>query len=351
MGDIFGDISHALGTDGSGSGGMLTTIAAGALIVATGGAAAAAVGGWATTGLSVALADTAISGAALVSAGYAIGTVAEIFVISEGLKAITGDPSASVNEALATGLLLNTSSNVAGIPVIYGSRRVGGTRVFVGVSGANNEYLHLVVVLAEGPVFSIDNVYIDGVLTTDSKFSGLVTSYLYNGTTSQTYDTHLAADLPSQWGAGYDGKGVAYVYLKLKYSSSAFTGLPIITADVRGIATYDPRTGKSPFSSNPALCIRDYLTNTRYGRGISASLIDDTSIAAAANYCDATVTIPGGSQARYTCDGVIDVNQTAYDNIKSLLTSCRGMLVYSGGMYKLVLDQNASAGFAFSEDN
>jgi hypothetical protein len=321
----------------------------------TGGALAGAIGASATSGLSIALADTAISGATIVTAGYAIGTVASVFVMAEAMKAITGQGAAggaaNVNQNLATGILLNTASNVAGIPVIYGTRRVGGTRVFTEVSGASNEYLHLLIVLGEGEVSAAPQVYIDNVPITDAKFAGLVSSTLYTGTDTQAAYGTLIAALPTKWTAAHQGKGVAYLALQLKYATTAFGGFPTITADVQGKKVYDPRSGLTAYSNNPALCIRDYLTNTRYGRGIAAALIDDGTIISAANYCDALVTVPGGSQARYTCDGVVDINQTAYDNIKALLTSCRGLLVYSGGLYKLMLDQPTAATFTFTEDN
>lgn len=338
-------------TFGDSVGGAIETAAVIAAVAYTGGAVAGYIGASAATGLSVALADTAISGATLVSIGYGVGAVAGIYASSEIMKAITGDASAQVNQSLATGILLNVTSNVAAIPVIYGTRRVGGSRVFAEVSGSSNEYLHLVVALCEGEISGVSNIYIDGTLITDTKFSGLVTSAVYVGTDTQAADSTLIASVPSEWTTSHQGKGVAYIALKLKYAQAAFSGFPTITADVVGKKVYDPRTGTTAFSNNPALCIRDYLTNARYGKGLSSSLIDDATITAAANYCDAAVAIPGGSQARYSCDGVLDINSTAYDNLKSLLTSCRGMLVYSGGMYKLILDQATSAGFAFTEDN
>ena len=325
-------------------------LAVAGLAIWSGGALGAAIGGAAASGLSVALADTAISGATLVSIGYGVGTVAEIYAMGAVMSSITGG-TPPVSQALASGLLVNTASNVAGIPVVYGTRRVGGTRVFTEISGASNEYLHIVVALCEGQISGVSNIYIDGTISTDPKFSGLVTSAVYVGTDSQAADATTIAAVPSEWTSAHQGRGVAYVALKLKYASTAFSGFPTITADVAGKLVYDPRTTTTAFSNNPALCIRDYLTNTRYGKGISSSLIDDASIIAAANYCDALVTIPLGTQKRYSCDGVVDVNNTAYDNIKALLTTCRGMLVYSGGLYKLVLDQATTAGFAFTEDN
>ncbi|MEO5364209.1 MAG: phage tail protein, partial [Magnetococcus sp. DMHC-8] len=56
--------------------------------------------------------------------------------------------------------------------------------------------------------------------------------------------------------------------------------------------------------------------------------------------------------ARFTCDGLVNVDATAYDNYKAILTSCLGMPIYSGGKHKLVLDRPIVAtGFDFSQDN
>ena len=39
------------------------------------------------------------------------------------------------------GILVNKQSNDASIPVIYGTRLVGGTRIFLQTSGTDNEFL------------------------------------------------------------------------------------------------------------------------------------------------------------------------------------------------------------------
>lgn len=255
------------------------------------------------------------------------------------------------------GLLVNVSSNVEQIPVIYGSRRVGGARVFVCTSGASNEYLNLVIVLGEGDISAVNNIYINDVISTDARFNGLVTVNAHLGTDGQTVDTLLNAALPTQWNSTHRLQGVAYGAVQLKYDQTAFpSGLPTLTFDVSGRTLYDPRDAATRFSNNPALAIRDYLTNARYGRGIATSSVDDASFIAAANHCDELVSIPGGNggtttQKRYSCDGLVDTGNTAYDNIKALLTTCRGMLIFSGGKYRLVIDKSETAAFTFNEDN
>ena len=50
------------------------------------------------------------------------------------------------------GLLVNKQSNDANIPVIYGERLTGGTRVFMETSGTDNTYLYMAIVMAEGEI-------------------------------------------------------------------------------------------------------------------------------------------------------------------------------------------------------
>jgi len=393
------------------------------------------------SGITAVAAD--VLGASLATASFIGGATGLVAggVANLAVQSLIGSNSPSsaqsaLSSAQAQGILINSQSNVDPIPVIYGRRRVGGTRVFIEVSGSSNEYLHLVLVLSEGPVTAIDNVYLDDVLSSDGKFNGLVTVTKHLGTPGEAADAALTADVP-KWTSACKLSNCAYLYVKLKYDRNAFSGLPTITADVRGRTLYDPRDGQTRYSNNPALVLRDYLINTIYGRGIASSAIDDTSIAAAANACDVRITAPSFSDiftvstttealtfaqpipidtgdgvkvsstatvpsplvagttyyaikatdtsyqlattlanayagvaidltsagsgqhtlaqvnyAAYACDGTIDTNQTAYDNVRALLTACRGMLVFSGGKYRLVLDVATTASsFGFTESN
>lgn len=393
------------------------------------------------SGITAVAAD--VLGASLATASFIGGATGLVAggVANLAVQSLIGSNSPSsaqsaLSSAQAQGILINSQSNVDPIPVIYGRRRVGGTRVFIEVSGSSNEYLHLVLVLSEGPVTAIDNVYLDDVLSTDAKFTGLLTVTKHLGTPGEAADAALTADVP-KWTSACKLSNCAYLYVKLKYDCNAFSGLPTITADVRGRTLYDPRDGQTRYSNNPALVIRDYLSNAIYGRGIASSAIDDTSIAAAANACDIRITAPSFSDiftvstttealtfaqpipidtgdgvkvsstatvpsplvagttyyaikatdtsyqlattlanayagvaidltsagsgqhtlaqvnyAAYACDGTIDTNQTAYDNVRALLTACRGMLVFSGGKYRLVLDVATTASsFGFTESN
>ena len=59
-------------------------------------------------------------------------------------------PDAPNTDNEARGALVNKQSNIEQIPVIYGTRRVGGTIVFVETSGSSNTYLYICLVLGGG---------------------------------------------------------------------------------------------------------------------------------------------------------------------------------------------------------
>ena len=113
-----------------------------------------------------------------------------------------------------TGTLVNKASSLAQIPVIYGKRKVGGTRVFIETSGTDNEYLYIALVLCEGEVNSIGNVWINDVLSTDSKYSGLVTINKHTGADNQAVDGTLTG--ASSWTSNHKLSGIAYLGIRLK---------------------------------------------------------------------------------------------------------------------------------------
>ncbi len=108
------------------------------------------------------------------------------------------------------------------------------------------------------------------------------------------------------------------------------------------------------YSSNPALCIRDYLTSARYGLGASTADVDDDAIIDAATYCEIQREQYNGAgifHNLYSCDGAVDTARPVRDNIIELLTCCRGFISTTGGKYTLILDKPAAATFTFDIDN
>jgi len=247
-----------------------------------------------------------------------------------------------------SGTKVNKQSNIAQIPVVYGERKVGGTRVFVSSSGSSNEYLYIVLALCEGEVQSIGDIYIDDVISTDSKFSGLLSITKYLGTDAQSADsTFVNASIG--WTSAHRLRGVAYLAVRLKWSRDAFSGIPNIQAVVQGRKVWN---GSSvAYSTNPVWCLRDYLTNARYGKGLATSFINDTQFTAAASKCDALVTpYSGGAQQKiFECNAVLQTDRSVLDNTKILLSGLRGLMPYQNGVYGVIVEDEGSSTFSLNE--
>lgn len=224
--------------------------------------------------------------------------------------------------------------------IIYGRTRVGGTIVYLESTGSDNKYLHLVIPIAGHEIDGFEKVYFDDTLVWDGgSYQGGWGSHarlkFALGADAQAADSDLVSE-SSHWTADHKLSGVAYIYARLQYDQDRYSsGIPNITAVVRGKKVLDPRSGSTVFSSNPALCIRDYMLDSRYGMDIASTELNNASVVAAANLCDELVTTTSGSQTRYTLDGVLDTASTPKNNLESMLTSCAGSLVYSGGEFFL----------------
>jgi hypothetical protein len=239
--------------------------------------------------------------------------------------------------------------------LVYGKARVSGPLVYV-QSTDNNEYLHLIIPLAGHRVQSIGDVYLDDRISTDTKFTGLVTIEKYLGASDQAASDALIAASDGKWTSSHRLRGIAYLYVKLKWNDAAWpTGIPSIKADIEGVSeAEDPRLGSATaYTRNPALLIRHYLKDGVFGLGCAADEIDDDFFIAAANICDEQVEKAGASptefENRYYCDGVIDTASTPQEILQELLTSCGGRLIYAGGKWRLLAAAWTTPTLSFDE--
>ena len=299
--------------------------------------AVAAVAGL-TSAAGVGLTQTTILGLTLgqsVAAAFAIG--AGLSVVS---RALIPTPSinmkASTNQALQ-GTTATVRDPSASRKIIYGRARVGGTIVFIETAETTNRYLHIVMAVAGHEIDAFEEVWFNDEKIWDGSFQGNWGQYVdinFHDGTQTTADSDLVA-ASSEWTNDHKLLGTAYMYLSLRYNADKFPqGLPNITTVVRGKKVYNPATATTEWSQNPALCIFDYLKDTKYGLAESASSVNSAALLAAQSLCDETVNLSGGgTQKRYVLDGVVDTENSRKDNIEAMLSSMAGRLVYSGGEY------------------
>ena len=294
--------------------------------------------------------------------------------------------------------------------IVYGRARIGGNIVYLESTGSDNKHLWLVIAVAgheidgyESVWFNDEKVWDGGVYQSGWASSGSTSTspYVYIGfhNGDQTSVDSALNAVSTKWTANHILLDTAYMVVKLTYDQDRFAqGLPNISTIIRGkkvlhtaqvsagnfyvgekykitevgntnfvpigasantvgiefIATnVGSGSGKAnsiDWSDNPALCVYDYLRDTKYGLGETAANILTASVTTAKGVCDETVSLAaGGTQKRYTINGVVDTANSIKSNIEQMLGSMIGRLVYSGGQFEIHAGAYVAPAFTVDE--
>ena len=286
------------------------------------------------------------------------------------------------------GTLVNKFNANAHIPVVYGTRKVGGNVVFLETSGTDNQYLYMAIILSEGEVADIDSIFINDnqvtwsgdiadntqitVASSDANFysgSSLITCEPHFGSDSQTASSLLST--LSSWTSNHRLRGLCYLAIRFEWNQDKFGSLPSVQAVVKGKKVYNPNldstvTGGSgshradtsstwEYSDNPILQLLDYLRNDRFGMGIANSYFDSNFAdwQTATDVCDANITPYSGASQIDLMDShtVVDTSKKAIDNVKKFVSGARAYLNFSGGIYNVLVETSGSASITLTEDN
>lgn len=162
----------------------------------------------------------------------------------------------------------------------------------------------------------------------------------YLGASPQFADGTLQTEFPGVWTSNHRAQGVAYLIVELTYDQDAFiSGAPNVSAIVRGMKCFDPRTGSTAWTENPALHARALAAHP-YAGNLATTSIDDASVIAAANVCDATATYTVGNvvhvrplyQSAYT----FNADQKPMDGLTDICQAMGGIWVWSDGALRLL---------------
>jgi len=103
---------------------------------------------------------------------------------------------------------------------------------------------------------------------------------------------------------------------------------------------------------NPALIVEDFLSNPRYGLGLSSGTLDDDSFINAANYCTGVVESNSGTfEQRFCLDIVLDRGKPVLDHLRDMLSTFRGFLTWSQGVVKLKIEKDEPITQSFNMSN
>jgi len=299
--------------------------------------------------------------ASIFGATSAIGMMASHFLVTTAIgaaiNALSPKPSAS---SATSGYNVTQTSSIADHQVVYGKTKLAGVRIFDGTTGDENKYLHRVIAFTGHEIESFEEIYLNdevvtldgsGNVTSPSHYDSFVRINTHLGADDQLSDSDLVSEV-TEWTTDHRLQGISYIYVRYKFDQDAFpNGVPELTVVIKGKKVYDPRTDTTAWSDNPALCIRDYLTNTRYGLREAASNIDDALFIIAANVCDyynyPTLT---GDQ-RYTANGSFTTASSPYDFLNNILSSMGGLLWYAQGKWRVKPAYYTAPVALFTEDD
>ena len=278
--------------------------------------------------------------------------------------------------------------------LIYGTARVGGTIVKMNTRGTKNAILSSTIVVAGHECDGFDEVYFgetkltyttatlngETVYTvTNTKFENADNDNAFGTDTlarftfhdgSQTAVDGLANAL-SQYIYPSTAKflGCSYFYIELVYDPEKMPNIPKIWFVMRGKNIWDPRanSGNGAVSTtdaqrqNPALQVRDYLTDTTYGlKALESELNDGTAgggFSSAANLCDQLVTLtvdgngdPATTERRYTSSGISNFSASGSGLIEAITTACAGNVTYTNGRFNLFAGASQTPALTITDD-
>jgi len=131
-------------------------------------------------------------------------------------------------------------------------------------------------------------------------------------------------------------QGMACLVVTLQYHQDAFpTGVPSISAVMRGAKVFDPRTSTTAWTQNPALIARDWALHAN-GGGCASGEINAAAFTAAANACDVstTFTTTAGTETRplFECGTVIPLDSNPDEALAEICESMAGQWGWAGGL-------------------
>jgi predicted phage tail protein len=160
----------------------------------------------------------------------------------------------------------------------------------------------------------------------------------------------------------------------LRFDSRQFKGIPARKYLVRGIkvqlpsnATVDTTTylgrvtyagvwdgtfGAATWTNDPAWCLWDLLTNTRYGAGIPSTSLDRYDFYAISQYCNELVSNGrGGLEPRFSCNVLINSRDEVYNVIQEFVALFRGIAYYGAGAMVVLQDKPSDPQYLLTPAN
>ncbi|AYG66749.1 MULTISPECIES: phage tail protein [unclassified Rhizobium] len=176
------------------------------------------------------------------------------------------------------------------------------------------------------------------------------------------------------WKPTMIGRGCQVVILTSRHNTDLFSGVPSGLFEPHPLPLYDVRKDSSVGgngghrwtdpstwepSANPAVMIYNLARGVYYrsewvygGQNIGAFCLPATNWMAAANACDASVQLDGGSsEPAFRAGYDVQCDQEPLDAVSELLKGCNGRIAEVGGIFKMLVGTPGAAVYSFSDDD
>lgn len=275
---------------------------------------------------------TVAAGAAAANGAYAIAMAITI-AAQVATQMMTKKPSlGSYRDTAERKQVLRAAASPK--TVVYGRTVSAGTLFFAEEQTGeqtDGEWVHLAITLAGHPISGTGTIYLG-----DDDIGSYGESATYEmHIDRQTADPFMLANCPS-WKDDMIGKGISWLRLSLKYNAEKFpSGIPNVKVEKTGRKVYDPRTGRTEYSNNLALCVLDYYRS--YLKVADADINWD-QFQEAANICDELVTNGDGTtEKRYTLNGEFDLSENKASILEAMLTAGAAEPTYIAGKHGILV--------------
>ena len=160
-------------------------------------------------------------------------------------------------------------------------------------------------------------------------------------------DSSEKARMQSMW-----GKGLTLLFIKNRNRDDWLQNTPKLTVPVYGSPVYDPRSGQTVYSRNPALQYADFLRSAEYGAGKRNIPVDDDNIAELANHFDQIPDSIGNDGINsILIDVQIDTGNPLVDNMNIWMEGVRLYTSDYYGTFNIRVETSAALSLTINEDD
>lgn len=350
-----------------------------------------------------AYADPISAAVAWVSSTFMIGTATAAAIVNIGLGIASSLLSAVIAKAAAQRPAVDVKFDVdlgddTPLSFVLGRYVTAGKRKYVGSWGKNTRYMTEVREISCLPISGLAAIWVDdeagavlwGETDTDDTGYDLghpVTNYdddghriwvrIHDGTQTAA-DPMLVSVFGSDpdypWTSAMVGRGKAYVVITTRYDSDTLTSYPAYLFEPEPLPLYDLRKdstagGEGPHrwgqratyepTTNPAVIAYNITRGIYFGsewiwggRNLAAWRLPAAEWMAAANECDAPISLAaGGTEPAYRCGAEIAVNMQPADVLEEIGRAANMRFAEVGGRLKPVVGLPGAAVFSFTDDD